>query len=162
MTPEALAETIDRHAAALVLFARQWCGGAEDVVQEAFVRLHGQRTPPDDSRAWLFACVRNGAISCGRAERRRRRREAVVGGRAPAWFDPDGDAGGLDAEAAVLALGRLPDEQRETVVAHLWGGLTFEAVGELTGVSAATAFRRYRAALEALRERLGVPCPTTR
>jgi DNA-directed RNA polymerase specialized sigma24 family protein len=53
----------------------------------------------------------------------------------------------------------LPLEQRETLVAHLWGGLTFEQIGELTGVSSSTAHRRYLAGLSALRERLRVTCP---
>jgi RNA polymerase sigma-70 factor (ECF subfamily) len=37
--------------------------------------------------------------------------------------------------------------------------LTFEQIGELTGVSSSTAHRRYLAGLSALRERLRVPCP---
>ena len=60
---------------------------------------------------------------------------------------------------ATAALQRLPIEQRETLVAHLWGGLTFEQIGELTGVSSSTAHRRYLAGLESLRERLRVSCP---
>jgi len=44
------------------------------------------------------------------------------------------------------------------VVAHLWGGLTFEEVGRLMGCSDSAAQRRYLAALSALRERLTKPC----
>ena len=28
----------------------------------------------------------------------------------------------------------MPDEQRETIVAHLWGGLTFEQIGDFCGL----------------------------
>src|SRR5437773_1965365 len=45
------------------------------------------------------------------------------------------------------------------VVAHLWGGLTFEEVAQLAGCSSSTAHRWYLAGLAALRERLGVACP---
>jgi len=158
MTPELLGRLVDRHAAALALFARQWCAVPEDVVQEAFVKLAGRRPPPDDAVAWLFQVVRNGALSAARAERRRRRHEADAAARRPAWFAPSEHAA-LDGEVAAAALQALPLEEREVVVTHLWGGLTFEQIGRLTGASSSAAHRRYLKALTALRERLHVPCP---
>src|SRR5436305_1569904 len=124
MTPELLGRLVDERAASLTLFARQWCGAPEDVVQEAFVKLAAQRSPPNDPVAWLFQAVRNGAISAGRAERRRRRHEGGAAARRPAWFAPSEHAA-PDAEAATAALEALPPEEREVVVAHLWGGLPF-------------------------------------
>jgi RNA polymerase sigma factor (sigma-70 family) len=157
MGPEVLAQLVDEHAAALVLYARQWCAAPEDVVQEAFVKLAGQRQPPDRVLPWLYRVVRNGALSAARAARRRRRHETEAASRAGAWFVPS-PAARLDAEAATAALQALPPEMRETIVAHLWGGLTFEQIGELTGVSSSTAHRRYLTALAALRERLETTC----
>jgi RNA polymerase sigma-70 factor (ECF subfamily) len=158
MGPELLGQLVDEHAAALVLYARQWCAVPEDVVQEAFVKLAALRTPPDSGIAWLYRVVRNGALSAARAARRRRHHEAEAAARTPTWFVPSVSVG-PDAKVATQALEELPIEQRETVVAHLWGGLTFEEIGELTGVSSSTAHRRYLMALSALRERLRVPCP---
>ncbi len=158
MGPERLSRLVDDYAAALVLYARQWCAAAEDVVQEAFVKLAAQRAPPDNIAGWLHRVVRNGALAAGRAERRRRRHESDAARQSPSWFAP-AEATRLDAETATAALQKLPLEQRETLVAHLWGGLTFEQIGELTGVSSSTAHRRYLAGLSALRERLRVPCP---
>jgi RNA polymerase sigma-70 factor (ECF subfamily) len=66
---------------------------------------------------------------------------------------------GLDAAAAVAALQRLRAEEREAIIARLWGGLSFEDIAEVAGCSASTAFRRYSAGLDALRKELGVPCP---
>jgi RNA polymerase sigma-70 factor (ECF subfamily) len=51
----------------------------------------------------------------------------------------------------------LPLEQREVVVARIWGGLTFEEVARLAGCSLPTAQRRYQAGLAVLRERLDCP-----
>jgi len=45
----------------------------------------------------------------------------------------------------------LPVAQREVVVLHIWGGLTFEEVAQAIGVSPNTAASRYRYALEKLR-----------
>ena len=91
-------------------------------------------------------------------------------------FTPDGS--GLDRDALLFAAGRasarpnrrwvalaaalerLPGEQREVIVARLWGGLSFEEIAEVAGCSASTAFRRYSAGIDALRQELGVPCPT--
>jgi RNA polymerase sigma factor (sigma-70 family) len=158
MGPEQLSRLVDDYAAALVLYARQWCASPDDVVQEAFVKLAAQRTPPESVGAWLYHVVRNGALAAARAERRRRHHESVAARQAPSWFAPS-ETARLDTETATAALQSLPLEQREILVAHLWGGLTFEQIGELTGVSSSTAHRRYLAGLSALRERLRVPCP---
>jgi RNA polymerase sigma-70 factor (ECF subfamily) len=157
MGPEQLARLLDAHAPALVLYARQWCDAPEDVVQEAFVKLAARPRPPDRVVAWLYRVVRNGALTAARAARRRRKYEAEAAGRAPAWFMPS-DGSRLDAETAAEALRGLAPEEREVVVSHLWGGLTFEEVGELTGTSSSTAHRRYLAALSQLRVKLRVPC----
>lgn len=158
MGPHELARLIDDHAAALVLYARQWARAPEDVVQEAFVRLAALATAPDCPAAWLYRAVRNGAISQARAEARRHRHEHAAAGRA--WFVP-GEPPGLDGQAAAVALAALPNDLREPVVAHLWGGRTFAEIGELMGTSASTAHRRYLEGLAALREKLGVPCPNS-
>jgi RNA polymerase sigma factor (sigma-70 family) len=158
MSPEVLGRLLDEHAAPLTLYARQWCTAPEDVVQEAFVKLVGQHRPPDKPVSWLYRVVRNGAISVARSALRRRRHEAAVAAQTPAWFAPN-DSAVLDGETAAAALQALPLEQREVIVAHLWGGLTFEEVGALVGASSSTAHRWYLAGLAALRERLGVSCP---
>jgi RNA polymerase sigma-70 factor (ECF subfamily) len=158
MTPHDFARLVDRHAGALVLYARQWCAAPEDVVQDAFLKLAGQRDAPREPVAWLYRVVRNAALDTGKTSRRRQQRETAVA-RPERWFvEPEVE--GLDADAAVAALQRLPEDQREAIVAHLWGGLNFEEIAAVAGCSASTAHRRYCAGLAAVRELLGVPCPT--
>jgi RNA polymerase sigma-70 factor (ECF subfamily) len=152
-----LGELIDRHAAALVLFARQFCRSPDDVVQEAFVQLARQAARPDEPAAWLFRVVRNGALSAARSEHRRSKHEAAAAAtRTSVRFVPT-EADRLDALSAAEALAELPLDGREIIIAHLWGGLTFRQIGELAGISAATAFRRYEASLQALRARMEKP-----
>jgi RNA polymerase sigma-70 factor (ECF subfamily) len=158
MGPELLGRLVDEHAAALALYARQWCAAPEDVVQEAFIKLAGQRLPPAEVVPWLYRVVRNGALSSARAARRRNRHEAAAASRTPPWFVAAEETG-LDAATATAALQGLPVEQREVIVAHLWGGLTFEQIAAVAGCSSSTAHRRYAAGIGALRERLGVSCP---
>ena len=158
MDAEVLGRLIDQYAAALVLYARQWCATPEDVVQDALLKLVAQKKPPDRVVPWLYRVVRNGAISAVRSSKRRRYHEGIAATRTPAWFVP-AEAEGIDCETATAALQTLPLEQREAIVAHLWGGLTFEQIGELAGTSSSTAHRWYMAGLLALRERLGTACP---
>src|SRR4051794_30382000 len=106
MAPELLGELIDRHTAALILYARQWCVAPEDVVQEAFIKLAGLAQAPARPVAWLHCVVRNGAISAGRSERRRLDQETEAAARASRWFVANGSA----MHDAAAALAELPVE----------------------------------------------------
>src|SRR5436305_2477070 len=102
--PELLGQLVDKHAAALVLYARQWCLTPEDIVQEAFLKLVVRPRPPDNlvPWSWLYRVVRNGALNAARAARRRRHYEAAAAAQAPAWFAAP-EVSGLDAEATTSA-----------------------------------------------------------
>src|SRR4029077_12712588 len=99
MGPEVLGRLIDEHAAALVLYARQWCSTPEDVVQEAFLKLVAQKPLPRNLLPWLYRVVRNGAIGAYRSARRRRRHEAAAASKTPQWFETN-EASAMDAEQA--------------------------------------------------------------
>ncbi len=158
MDPELLGRLIDRHAPALELYARQWCGSAEDVVQEAFVRLAVLETMPENPVAWLFRVVRNGAVNAGIASRRRKRHEEAAAANGPAWFQPECGSE-FDPDTVQASLSSLPIEQREVIVAHLWGGLSFQEIAELVQSSRSSVHRRYQAGIVTLRELMGVSCP---
>lgn len=150
-----LAELIDSHAATLRLWVRSRCAAAEDVVQEAYCRLATQEPPPDNPVAWLYRVCRNLAERQRRTDQRRQNRETVraeqvapVGER----VDP------LELAETLEAVERLDDDLRDVLVARIWGGLSFEEVAGLCGISTATACRRYHAALVALRTKLDSPC----
>jgi RNA polymerase sigma factor (sigma-70 family) len=157
MGADDFARLLDRHGPPLLLYARQWCDAPEDVVQEAFLKLVSLRQPPRSVVPWLYRVVRNATLDARKAARRRQQRE-LAAARPIGWF-VEPEVGGLDAAAAVAALQRLPAEEREVIVARLWGGLSFEEIAEVAGCSASTAFRRYSAGLDALRKELGTPCP---
>lgn len=158
ISPETLGSLLSTHGAALRLYARQFLVGAEsdaaadDVVQEALLQLARQTEVPHDAAAWLFRAVRNGALGVRRGAVRRRRHEISATTERSAWFE-GGTESRLDGETATAALAELPDETREIVVAHLWGGLTFEQIAELVGTSSSTAHRRYDEGLKTLRRR---------
>ena len=151
--PELLARLLDEHAAALELYARQWTECPEDVVQDALVELVRQSKLPDNVLAWLYRVVRN--RSQQRSSMRRRQREAVAAERTAAWLP---NQTGIDTEAAAAALAALPLDEREVVIAHVWGGLKFADIAVAVGTSLSTVHRRYERGLEGLRKKLGLPC----
>ena len=152
-----LAELYDRFARQLYAHALTLTGqaaDAEDVLQTVFARVAGRarsRRCVNDPEAYLHAAVRRESL---RSIRRRRR-----------FAEPPPDdllvpfngARPEDAEAVSRALARLPGEQREVVVLHVWEGMTFRRVGEILGVPTDTAASRYRYARAKLKELLREP-----
>ena len=63
----------------------------------------------------------------------------------------------IDAAEATRLLANLTLDEREAIVARLWGGLTFEEIARLQACSLTTAHRRYMAGLARLQERLEQP-----
>ncbi|HLW64836.1 MAG TPA: sigma-70 family RNA polymerase sigma factor [Gemmataceae bacterium] len=156
LEPTVLGQLYRQHAPALRLYARQWGSSAEDLVQTAFVRLAEESPPPERVVPWLFAVVRNEALSTLRSANRRRKRE-LQRSNPESWFDAMDNR--LDAVEIAAALAKVPLELREVVVARIWGGLAFAEIATLVGCSLASAQRRYEAGLASLREKF--PCKQT-
>src|SRR6185295_10795069 len=110
---------------------------AEDVVHQVFERLlRGDVQLHDPPVAYLYRAVRNAAIDW----MRKRSRDVVSNDN---WFKSTE----ASHEAVVLlqsALREIPEEQREVVVLHVWGQLTFDEVAATLYISPKTAASRYR------------------
>ena len=113
-----------------VLYARQWCDTPEDIVQDVLLRLMQAPAAPANPVGWLYQVVRNKALNAARSSRRRARHEATAARHGEPWLAVS-EGNRLDAEAAAGALAELPIEQREVIVARLWGGLSFEETAHL-------------------------------
>lgn len=154
--PVLIGRLFDAHAPALVLYARQLCDDPEAAVQQAFMKLAEQSHAPKEPTAWLFRTTRNEALMAVRAARRRRRRETEAAQNRSQWFR-SADAQKIDAHTVARAMASLPSDQREIVAAHIWGGLSFQSIGEVVGISSSAAHRRYQSALATLRKGIGEP-----
>jgi RNA polymerase sigma factor (sigma-70 family) len=147
-----LAETWDLCADRLLLIARSIGGPAEDAVQEAFIALARQQYLPDDPLAWLVRVTRNQLMQWHRSQQRRRHRETFA--YRPNWFDNevvqiDQE---IDAREVTAALISMPSPQREVIVMHLWGGMTFEAIGQVLELSRAKAHRSFHQGVAELQQ----------
>lgn len=151
LPPEQLSKLVQKQWGPLVA----WLGPAswtEDVVQEAFIRLAAVDPPPDRPIAWLFRVARNLSLNESKANVRRQRRHAKASIDPPAanWDS-------AETEEVVRFLNQLPSEQREVIVARLWGDLSFAEIAETLGRSPATVWRTFQTALDQLRTLYGLP-----
>lgn len=155
---ETLKRLYELHAPALLLYARVRCRFPEDAIQEAFIDLARQSDFPPDPVAWLYQAVRFRAINLNRGEQRRIRREQEVALSKEGFFVSSPQQS-IDTAELEEALKTLPEEQREIVIARIWGGLTFVQIAKLNGHSSSSVHRRYHEALEELKQKLdGIPC----
>ena len=131
-------------------------GDCEEVVQEAFVRLHLRWDRlRDTSRApaWLRSAALNGARS-----RLRHRRVVDRHGPAPAGFADSAEAGAMASAAhdeVLAALRTLPDRQREALALRFYLDLSEAEMAEVMGVSPGSVKTHVHRGLKALAERLG-------
>jgi RNA polymerase sigma-70 factor (ECF subfamily) len=131
---------------------------AEDAVHDAFCRLlRGEAAnkggPAGDLKAYVFRAVRNAAIDQLRAL-----------GAAPEplpefVFDPAPTAAAAveDAEffaQVVVLIERLSPDERETIVQHLYGELTFQEIATVRDHPLGTIVSWYRRGVEKLRRTL--------
>ena len=140
----------------LVLFAKQWKHSpAEDIVQEAFLKLMKQATKqkgfPDNPVAWLYTTVRNLSNNEHRSHHRRKRRELEVQTGKCLFEVPDTEQK-EEVEQLIRKLESLDLEYREVIVAKIWGGLTFEEIAEVTGASRSAVHRKWQEGIRRLRE----------
>jgi RNA polymerase sigma-70 factor (ECF subfamily) len=140
-----------QHGAALLLFASTMSGDrdrAQDALHQVFLKLveNGSLNQAADKKAYLFACVRNAVLNDSNLQRRYIAIEPDS-----VWFSPP-DRDYAAEQNLRRALNALPDDQREVIVLHVWGELTFSQIGDLLNASSNTVASRYRYALGKLRD----------
>ena len=143
----------------LFAYARSLTGRretAEDIVQESFLRLLESGSPLAKSSpsSYLYGVVRNLAMESSRQAALHRRHQPDVARDLTARASKGLDDERTRMSVALAELESLPVDQREVVVLKVFGGLTFEEIGDILQVPAATGASRYRYALEKLSERL--------
>ena len=169
--PGAFEVLVTRHQAALLRHARAFLGAgrsAEDVVQEAFLRLAEKppQLPEEESEgaplaSWLHRVTRNLCMDTTRTEARRRRREEKAASQ-------EATSGGLteveadDTRAAVeRSLAKLPDDQREVLVLRLLGERSYKEIAAITGKKIGTIGWLVSVGLKALSKELAPLAGTT-
>lgn len=152
-----------QHGPGLLLYACSLLGrkhAAEDALQHVFMKLLEQNTIPEEPKPYLFRAVHNAALNVMRGESRHvelanieaANSEPSYFGLAQVeeWFEAPREDHATRISLTVELM-RLPEEQRQVLVLHVWGGLNFEEIGNVLAIPANTAGSRYRYALQKLR-----------
>ncbi|HMG39698.1 MAG TPA: sigma-70 family RNA polymerase sigma factor [Acidimicrobiales bacterium] len=116
---------------------------AEELTQDAFVRLYEYFDAVVTPAGWLRTAVVRMAITWQRRQDLERRRLAGT-------FDP-GALGEPELDETWTAIGRLRQERQTVLVLRFYEDLSHRAIAELLGCSAATVRSRTRRALADLR-----------
>jgi len=158
---DALAELYDRYgrlAYSVALRVLGDPGRAEDVVQDAFLKLWNNAAQFDvergSLRTWLITAVRHRSIDTmrGRGAHERQERELkpglqAVGPTSDPWRDVSLS---LERTAIREAMNSLPAEQRQAVELAYFGGYSHAEIANMAGVPLSTVKGRMRLALEKL------------
>jgi RNA polymerase sigma-70 factor (ECF subfamily) len=146
-----------KHGAKLLLFARQqarYPDDAEDLVQEAFVRiwrLYGHTG--EVSPTLVYRAIRRLAIDWARSLDRRKIREKTVYTETSFVDYFDRSLEKSERRTALLqTVELLPPEQKEVLTLKVWGELTFDEISRILDLSLNTVASRYRYALGKLKE----------
>jgi RNA polymerase sigma-70 factor (ECF subfamily) len=156
-------DSLERFEGPLLQYAARVLGdahAAQDVVQEAFIRLlehDGEKDPRIPG--WLYAVCRNLALD------RRRRRKIMERTNAPALDghsgngeDPARRAARRDGAARALeALETLPARQREVLALRLRHGLKYREIAEVLDITANNVGVLVHQGMKTLRARLAEP-----
>lgn len=142
-------EKLGRRIFVLALSVLRDSAAAEDIMQDTFVRIaaeaHAYRQG-SNATAFILTMTRNLSINL----LNRRRRET------PCGELTEENAGASPPEPvafrALEALSLLDDDERQIVTLKLDGGMKHRDIADLLGIGEAACQKRYRRALEKLRE----------
>ena len=127
---------------------------AEEVVQDAFLKLHEHWEEVDIPRAWLFRCVRNLSLNIIR-KNQRETLDGEAGERLPAAERPDKELGNMEAVGLVQTLVAEMDERDQIMVRmKYFQNLKYQEIADQLEMSVGNVGYRLHHLLKDLADRL--------
>lgn len=136
-TPQSLEDAMEQYQSSLLRYATRVLNNedaAQDVVQEAFIRLHGNldkiKTRGVQVKGWLFRTTHNAAVDYIRKESRRRNLHDRQSKQADLFVnDPEAQQERDDKKALVMRhLNTLKPKEREVLVLRLQEGMSYKEI----------------------------------
>jgi RNA polymerase sigma factor (sigma-70 family) len=160
--PEAFEAIFDRHFDAVHGYLARRVGRerADDLASQTFVVAFARRatfrSDASDARPWLLGIATNLLASDRRSERRLLETLARVSGDARVAVVQAGSAGESDRDLAA-ALAGLDPAQRDVLLLHAWGELSYEEIADALGIPLGTVRSRLSRARASLQTELDMP-----
>jgi len=159
---QTLRQVFEKEESSLLRFAFGLVGQretAEDLVQEAFLKLHAHWEDVANPRAWLFRAVRNLALN----HLRDHKRETVLDA-AKEWEsgapDPERTLGKMEAMGTLrMLISELKEDDQQLIGLKYHEGLKYDQISERTGMSVGNVGYKLHHLLKGLADamrRLGV------
>jgi RNA polymerase sigma-70 factor (ECF subfamily) len=127
---------------------------AEEVVQDAFLKLHEHWDAVEVPRAWLFRCVRNLAYNVLRKNKRETLDE-TTGERETAAERPDEELGKMEAIGMVqMLVAEMGERDRSMVRMKYFQGMKYQEIAEKLEMSVGNVGYRLHHLLKDLGDRL--------
>lgn len=127
---------------------------AEDLVQDAFLKLHAHWDEVIHPRAWLFRCVRNLALSHIRDHKRETPMDESREWQSDSP-DPEQTLGKLEAMGTLqLLVAELQEEDRKLIALKYHEGLKYDQISKRTGLSVGNVGYKLHHALKNLADSL--------
>ena len=148
---EQLAEWIDLWQEQLFRYAFYRVGSrsdAEDIVQDAFLKIFSIQSSIANPKAYLYRIVSNGCVDL----LRHKSKLTPLEERMPT--PPQSDASDAEEEfrRIELLLRRLPEAQCEVIRLHIHAGLKFTEIAEMTEEPVTTIKSRFASGIEKLNQ----------
>ena len=149
---EQLAEWIDEWQEQLFRYAFYRVGNrsdAEDIVQDAFLKIASTTTPISNPKAYLFRIVANGCVDTMRHNSKLKPLEATL------QTPPRSEESEAEDEYRRIErlLTQLPDSQTEVIRLHIHAGLKFTEIAEMLEEPVTTIKSRFASGIEKLKQR---------
>lgn len=158
MNHTTLTSLVNQHTPMLRALAHQLVregAAAEDLVQTTFLALAGLPDPPNHPKAWLWQTLRRLGAASHRQRFRREKREMRVAQSEACHPNPLEElCHSEDSDRLQDALDTLSPDDRELLVAVLWGNLSFAEAARVLGGSSSSLHRRYHQILNRLRQEI--------
>jgi len=152
-----LEEVFSEEESPLLRYAFSFLGRrelAEEVVQDAFLKLHQHWAEVEIPRAWLFRCVRNLAFNVLR-KNKRETLEETTGERESESERPDGELERMEAVGMVqMLVAEMPDRDGAMVRMKYFEGKRYQEIAETLEMSVGNVGYRLHHLLKDLGERL--------
>lgn len=157
-----LRQVFDAEESVLLRYAHGLLGQretAEDIVQDAFLKLHAHWEEVTHPRAWLFRCTRNLALSHLRDHKRETPMDPDREWESPTP-DPEQALGKLEAIGTLqLLVAELHEDDRALLSLKYHDGLKYDQISKRTGLTVGNVGYKLHHALRNLADslrRLGV------